>query len=97
MRGKLHPQLNKTYITLIPMKDNAKSTQDFRHVSLCNVVYKIITIFLANMPKDLLREYVHESQQVFIQGRKIANNIVVPREITHSIQLNSWKHKAFYA
>lgn len=95
IKGKLHPHLNKTYITLIPKKDNAKCPQDFRPISLCNVVYKIITKTLANRLKDLLPDYIHESQQAFIQGRKIANNILVAQEITHSFQLTSWKHKAF--
>lgn len=94
-RGKFHPQLNKTYIALIPKKANARTPQDFRPISLCNVVYKIITKTLANRLKDLLPDYIHESQQAFIQGRRIANNIIVAQEISHSFQLTSWKHKAF--
>ena len=50
---------------------------------------------MANRLKDILPDYIHESQQTFIQGRKIANNILVDQEITHTFQLASWKHKAF--
>lgn len=44
---------------------------------------------------DLLPDYVHETQQAFVQGRRISNNVIIAQEITHSFQLSSWKHKAF--
>ena len=75
--SKLHPQLNKTCITLIPKKDNAKIPQDFRPISLCNVIYKIITKTLANRLKDILPDYIYESQRAFIQGTRITSNINV--------------------
>ena len=50
---------------------------------------------MANRLKDLLPDYIHESQQAFIQGRRVTNNIVIAQEITHSFLLKSWKHKAF--
>lgn len=80
---------------MFPKKDNAKSPQDFRLISLCNLVYKIITKTLANKLKNLLPDYIHVSQHAFIQGRRIAKDILVAQEITHSFQLASWKHKAF--
>ena len=68
---------------------------DYRPISLCNVVYKIIAKCLANRLKPHLPDYIHPSQQAFIKGRRISNNIIIAQEITHSFQLSSWKEKAF--
>jgi len=35
--------LNTSFISLIPKQDNAQTTERFRPISLCNVVYKIIS------------------------------------------------------
>jgi hypothetical protein len=42
-----------------------------------------------------LPDYVHQSQQAFIEGRRISNNIIIAQEITHSFALSSWKNQAF--
>lgn len=40
--------INNTLIILIPKKSQATSVNDFRHIRLFNVVYKIISKFIAN-------------------------------------------------
>ena len=35
--------LNSTFITLIPKKDSLDTFYDFRPISLCNLVYKMVT------------------------------------------------------
>lgn len=85
----------KLSLPLFPKKLNAVTPQDFRPISLCNVIYKIIAKTLANRLKNLLPTYIHGTQQAFIQGRRISNNITIAQEITHSFQLSSWKEQAF--
>lgn len=38
--GIMNKDLNSTYIALIPKTKNPTSVMDFRHISLCNVLYK---------------------------------------------------------
>jgi hypothetical protein len=84
-----------SHIVLIPKKLVTTVSTDFRPISLCNVIYKIIAKCIANRLKPHLPDYIHPAQQAFIQGRRISENIIVAQEITHSFQLSSWKHKAF--
>ena len=52
--GCMPPDLNLTHIALIPKTNNVKCVTDFRPISLCNVLYKIILKVLANRLKKVL-------------------------------------------
>jgi hypothetical protein len=87
--GIVPPHLNDTQIALVPKKLASHFPLDFRPISLCNVVYKIIAKSLSNRLKEHLPDYIHPSQQAFIEGRRISNNIIVAQEIAHSFSLTS--------
>jgi hypothetical protein len=87
--------LNNTFLTLIPKKLAPTIPQDFRPISLCNVIYKIIAKSFANRIKDHLPNLIHPNQSAFIQGRRISINIILTQEIIHSFNLSSWNQKAF--
>jgi len=40
--GRLLRQINRTFLALIPKRDNPSETHHFRPISLCNTVYKTI-------------------------------------------------------
>jgi hypothetical protein len=43
MSGKIMGAMNATFISLIPKKNNLITFEDFRPISLCNLVYKIVS------------------------------------------------------
>jgi hypothetical protein len=87
--GILPAHINDTHIALILKKLVPLIPVDYRPVSLCNVVYKLIAKSLANRVKPHLSDYIHPAQQAFIEGCPISNNIIVAQEITQfSIVIN---------
>ena len=47
LSGRIPACFNSTFIALIPKVDNPKSLHDFRPISLCNCIYKVITKVIA--------------------------------------------------
>jgi hypothetical protein len=93
--ASLPTKLNQTFITLIPKKPNPIIPQDFRPISLCNVIYKIISKSLADRLKPHLPASISQTQSAFIAGRHISSNVILTQEIIHSFMLKSWTPHAF--
>jgi hypothetical protein len=67
--NQLLREQNHTFIALIPKKLGASSVQQFRPISLCNIIYKIISKLLANRLKPLLPKFISPFQTAFVPGR----------------------------
>lgn len=87
--GCMEHNMNKTYICLIPKKCKADRLVDFRPISLCNVVYKIIGKLLATRLKKVLPSLISESQAAFVKGKLISDNILVAHELLHALSSNN--------
>jgi ribosomal protein S17E len=68
---------NKIFITLIPKKNQPLTPMDYRPIGLCNLIYKIVSKFVANRIKDHLTDFICYSQSAFVAGRHISSNIFV--------------------
>ena len=87
--GKMLQQWNATILTLIPKKKNAVLVSDFRPISCCNTVYKVISKLLANRLKQILPSVISNTQSAFIPGRLLVENVLMGTEL---IQGYNWKN-----
>ena len=78
--------INHTNVILIPKKQSPSTTNDFRPISLCNEVFKIISKVLVNRLKNILPSIINESKSAFVPRRMIFDNIIVAHETIHAMQ-----------
>jgi hypothetical protein len=85
-RGYFPSSLNDTNICLIPKCESPNSMKDLRPISLCNVLYKMISKLLANRLKVCLGRCVSEEQSAFVESRSILDNAMIAIEIIHAMK-----------
>ena len=79
--GSLLREINCTIIALVPKVPNPESMNDYRPISCCNTVYKCISKIIAARLKQCIPEIISPAQSAFVQGRSIADNILITQEL----------------
>jgi hypothetical protein len=74
-----------TFIDLIPKVDDPQNFSQFRPISLCNNIYKIIEKIIGLRIKDILSDNISKEKFGFLIGRKIHQAIGEAQKGIHSI------------
>jgi len=86
IRGMIYGSITSTFIALIPKKDKAESFSDFRPITLCNILYKIVTKILANRLKPKSTKCFTREQFGFLTNRQIMEVIGITQECMHTLK-----------
>ncbi|KAL9672447.1 hypothetical protein QQ045_028697 [Rhodiola kirilowii] len=82
LRHNVLPEgLNSAYIALIPKVTNPETPDQFRPISCCNVVYKIISLVLAGRLREVLPSIINQAQGAFVEERSIVGNICLAQQL----------------
>ncbi|KAL2248038.1 UNVERIFIED_CONTAM: hypothetical protein Sindi_2656100, partial [Sesamum indicum] len=79
--GRLLKQINTTLLALIPKVHTPMTVGDFRPISCCNVLYKIIAKLLVQRLSVILDKIISPCQAAFVPGRSIGDNIMLAQEL----------------
>ena len=82
---KIPEYLNSTHTVLIPKIQGPETIGNYRPISLCNSVYKIITKIIVARIRPHLDSLVSPHQTAFIPGRRGVDNAIIVQELIHTI------------
>ncbi|PKI37422.1 hypothetical protein CRG98_042208 [Punica granatum] len=86
---------NNTLITLILKTSSPETIFQYRPISLCNTIYKIISKILVRRLRPHLSDLISPFQCSFIPGRRASDNVILLREIIHSFRRQKGKQRSF--
>ena len=95
--GSLPHSLNETYICLIPKVQCLQKIMEFRPISLCDIIYKIVLKVLTNRLKQILPMVIGEAQSAFVPRRQITNDVFVTFKTMHYINMKRKGKKGLMA
>ena len=88
-KGFLPKGVNSTILALIPKKKGAREMKDYRPISCCNVLYKVISKIIANRLKQILPQFIAGNQSAFVQDRLLIENLMLATELVKDYHKDS--------
>ena len=82
----MYPAMNANFIALIPKTEDSNSLDKYRHIALCNIIYKIVSKVIALRLKPMLPLIISPEQSGYVEGRQITDGIILTHEIIHSLK-----------
>ena len=82
---------------MIPKVNNPETVAQFRPISLCNVIYKILSKVIVNRLKPILKSIISETQSAFVADRLITDNILIAFESLHHMKTQCSGRTGFMA
>ncbi|XP_074336615.1 uncharacterized protein LOC141673774 [Apium graveolens] len=84
--GDLPAGVNNTLVCLIPKVTQPQQMTDVRPISLCNILFRVLSKVLANRLKICLPSLISDKQSAFVQGRLLTDNALIAFELNHYIR-----------
>lgn len=81
--GTIPKGLNYTLITLVPKVPCPQTMMQFRPISLCNTLYKVVSKIIVNKLRHPLSHIISHNQVSFVPVRQISDNVFIAQEVLY--------------
>jgi len=85
-KGIMPSYLSETKLVLIPKVSHPQNASEFRLISCCNVIYKMISKLICKRLKEVLPSLIDQSQGAFIKVRKLLCNVLICQDLARGYQ-----------
>lgn len=75
--SKILSQLNSTSIALVPKIESLEFANQFRQISCCYVIHKIILEMICSRLRKAISHIVATNQSAFVEGRSMMHNVLL--------------------
>jgi hypothetical protein len=86
INGRIHEPFNTNFLSLIPKSNDPQCFDNFRPISTCNCIYKIIAEIIARRLKPFVSKAISKEPFRFLEGLHIHEAIGVAQEVLHSLK-----------
>lgn len=76
-KRKVPECMNETLITLIPKCPNPENFNNYRLISLCNNIYKVVTKIIVGRIRPFLDKLISPNKAAFVPRRRGLDNVVI--------------------
>ena len=81
LTGHMPLFLSATKLIVLPKVTHPQKASDFRPISCCNVLYKVISKLLCSRLKVALPYLINQCQGAFVPGREIIFNVLICQDL----------------
>lgn len=85
-RGCFEPKLCEAFLWHIPKVPHLSLISEFHPISLCNVIYKLVTKCVTMILRNIMPSIIVPTQSSFIKGRSTQDNIFLLQELLHLLR-----------
>jgi hypothetical protein len=89
VEGKIYNAINSTLVTLIPKHAAVKTIKEYRPISCCTTLFKIISKILTLRLSRVLGSIINLSQAAFVPGQHIHDHILLAYELIRGYSRSS--------
>ena len=79
------PSWGITNLVLIPKIAHPELISQFRPISLCNTLYKLVSRIIVQQLKPYMAEMINPCQARFVPGRRTSDNIIIVQEVIRTL------------
>ena len=83
---RIPPTWGHTNLVLIPKVAHLETITQFRPISLCNTLYKLVSRILVQRLKPYMAEIINPCQAGFVLGRRTSDNIILVQEVIRTLR-----------
>lgn len=84
--GDIPVEAAEALLVLTPKEVKPSTMKEFRPLSLCNIVYKLVSKIIVSRLREAWKSFISPQQASFVPGRPSIDNVILCQKFVHSMR-----------